>query len=88
MTLVWILQNPENFPIDMGYATPSHMGKPGEIWGVVRELQVDFGWSDAEIRGFLGQPHEALRGETWTEWSETAPLSEFDARGWSHRVTG
>jgi membrane dipeptidase len=53
-TLLWILQNPENFPIEMGYATPSHMGKPGEIWGVVRELQVNFGWSDDEIRGFLG----------------------------------
>jgi membrane dipeptidase len=53
-TLLWILQNPENFPIEMGYATASHMGKPGEIWGVVRELQDRYGWSDDEIRGFLG----------------------------------
>lgn len=53
-TLGWILRNPKNFPIEMGYATPSHMGKPGEIWGVVRELQDRFGWTDDEIRGFLG----------------------------------
>lgn len=53
-TLLWILKNPENFPIEMGYATPSHMGKPGEIWGIVRELQDRYGWSDDEIRGFLG----------------------------------
>lgn len=54
-TLLWILQNPENFPIEMGYATPSHMGMPGEVWGVVRELQTRYGWTDEEIRGFLGE---------------------------------
>ena len=53
-TLDWILHNPENFPVEMGYATASHMGKPGEIWGVVRELQERYGWSDDEIRGFIG----------------------------------
>jgi membrane dipeptidase len=53
-TLLWVLQNPKNFPVEMGYATPSHMGKPGEVWGVVRELQETYGWTDAEIRGFLG----------------------------------
>ncbi len=53
-TLLWILKNPKNFPIEMGYATPSHMGKPGEIWGVVRELEDTFGWTEDEIKGFLG----------------------------------
>lgn len=53
-TLGWVLRNPKNFPVEMGYATPSHMGKPGEIWGVVRELQDRYGWTDDEIRGFLG----------------------------------
>ena len=38
----------------MGYATPSHMGKPGEVWGVVRELIEIYGWTDDEISGFLG----------------------------------
>jgi membrane dipeptidase len=54
-TLLWILKNPKNFPIEMGYATPSHMGKPGEVWGVVRELRETYGWTDDEVRGFLGE---------------------------------
>jgi membrane dipeptidase len=54
-TLLWILRNPKNFPIEMGYATPSHMGKPGEVWGVVRELEDTYGWTESEIRGFLGE---------------------------------
>ena len=54
-TLLWILKNPKNFPPEMGYATPSHMGKPGEVWGVVRELMETYGWTEAEIRGFLGE---------------------------------
>lgn len=54
-TLLWILKNPENFPPEMGYATASHMGKPGEIWGVVRELEETHGWTESEIRGFLGE---------------------------------
>ena len=43
------------FPIEMGYATPSHMGMPGEVWGVAKELEVTFGWTEKEIRGFLGE---------------------------------
>jgi membrane dipeptidase len=54
-TLLWILRSPEQFPVEMGYATPSHMGKPGEIWGVARELEETFGWTEKEIRGFLGE---------------------------------
>ena len=54
-TLDWVLRNPENFPPEMGYASPSHMGKPGEIWGVVRELRDRYRWTDEEIRGFLGE---------------------------------
>lgn len=64
-TLLWILKNPENFPVEMGYATASHMGKPGEIWGVVRELQDRYGWSDNEIRGFLGENLLRLYEANW-----------------------
>lgn len=64
-TLLWILKNPKNFPIEMGYATPSHMGKPGEIWGVVRELQSRYSWSDKEIRGFLGENLMGLYRANW-----------------------
>ncbi|TLU64832.1 hypothetical protein FE810_10250 [Thalassotalea litorea] len=54
-TLDWILRNPKDFPIESGYATPSHMGKPGEIWGVVRELEDRYNWTKDEIEGFLGE---------------------------------
>lgn len=53
-TLDWILRNPEQFPPSMGYATPSHMGMPGEIWGAVKYLQENNGWTDEEIIGLLG----------------------------------
>jgi membrane dipeptidase len=53
-TLDWILRNPDQFPPSMGYATPSHMGMPGEIWGVVRYLQENHGWTDDEIVGLIG----------------------------------
>ena len=53
-TLMWVLKNPDQFPPSMGYASPSHMGMPGEIWGVVRVLQEVYGWTDDEISGLLG----------------------------------
>jgi membrane dipeptidase len=64
-TLLWILKNTNNFPVEMGYATPSHMGKPGEIWGMVRELQSRYSWSDEEIRGILGENLMRLYRANW-----------------------
>jgi membrane dipeptidase len=54
-TLDWVMRNPENFPPEMGYATPSHMGMPGEIWGAVKVLEDIYGWTEEEIRGLLGE---------------------------------
>ncbi|WNC70396.1 hypothetical protein RI845_10800 [Thalassotalea nanhaiensis] len=53
-TLMWILNNLDAFPESMGYASPSHMGMPGKIWGVVRALEEVYGWSEDEIKGLLG----------------------------------
>ena len=53
-TLDWVLRNPEMFPPEMGYASPSHMGMPREIWGVVRYLQENHGWTNDEIVGLIG----------------------------------
>ena len=64
-TLLWILRNPVNFPIEMGYATASHMGKPGEVWGVVRELEDTFDWTEDEIRGFLGDNLLRVYAANW-----------------------
>jgi membrane dipeptidase len=54
-SLMMILKNPEKYPPESGYASPSHMGMPGEIWGAVRVLQEVYGWTDKEIRGLLGE---------------------------------
>jgi membrane dipeptidase len=64
-TLDWILRNPANFPPEMGYATPSHMGKPGEVWGVVRVLEDIYGWTEDEIRGFLGKNLMRVYAANW-----------------------
>jgi len=64
-TLKWILENPQNFPIEMGYATPSHMGKPSEMWGAARVLQEVYGWTDDEISGFLGENLKRFYGQVW-----------------------
>lgn len=53
--LMMVLKNPEKYPPESGYASPSHMGMPGEIWGAVRVLQELYGWTDDEIRGLLGE---------------------------------
>jgi len=53
--LMWILKDPVQFPPESGYATPSHMGMPGEIWGAVKVLEEIYGWTEKEIRGLLGE---------------------------------
>jgi membrane dipeptidase len=64
-TLLWILKNPKNFPIEMGYATPSHMGKPSEMWGAGRVLEEVYGWTDEEIAGFLGENLVRFYNDVW-----------------------
>ena len=41
------------------------MGKPGEIWGVVRVLEDLYGWTEPEIRGFLGENLLRLYKANW-----------------------
>ena len=53
-SLIMILNDPEKYPPESGYATPSHMGMPGEIWGAVGYLQDHYNWTDEEIIGLLG----------------------------------
>lgn len=64
-TLLWILKNPDQFPPSMGYASPSHMGMPGEVWGVVAILEGTYGWTKEEIRGFLGENIIRVYKENW-----------------------
>lgn len=64
-SVMMILKNPEKYPPESGYATPSHMGMPGEIWGAVRLLQEVYGWTDDEIRGLLGENLLRVYGANW-----------------------
>ena len=64
-TLMWILSEPVQFPASSGYATPSHMGKPSEMWGAARVLQEVYGWTDDEIAGFLGENLKRFYGQVW-----------------------
>ncbi|WP_370979333.1 dipeptidase [Agaribacterium sp. ZY112] len=66
-TLLWILNNPKDFPVEMGYATPSHMGKPSEMWGVARVLKETYNWSDEEIAGFLGENLVRFYNTVWVD---------------------
>ena len=64
-SLHWILRNPKDFPVVSGYATPSHMGKPGEVWGASRVLQEVYGWTDEEVAGFLGENLVRFYRQVW-----------------------
>ncbi|WP_068546417.1 dipeptidase [Thalassotalea crassostreae] len=66
-TLHWILNNPKDFPIEMGYATPSHMGKPSEMWGAARVLEEVYGWTKEEVSGFLGENLKRFYGQVWAK---------------------
>ena len=52
---IWILSNPEAYPPEQGYGKPSQVAHSGDIWGVVPILEKEYGWSEEEIRGFLGE---------------------------------
>ena len=53
--LDFVLRNPESYPPELGYGSPTQIAQPGDIWGVVPVLENQYGWSEEEIRGFLGE---------------------------------
>ncbi|MGI9242866.1 MAG: dipeptidase, partial [Verrucomicrobiales bacterium] len=53
--LSFVLANPQSYPPELGYGSPTQMAQPGDIWGVVRVLEEKYKWKENEIRGFLGE---------------------------------
>jgi microsomal dipeptidase-like Zn-dependent dipeptidase len=53
--LDFVLRNPESYPPELGYGSPTQIAQPGDIWGVVPVLEEKYGWSEEEVRGFLGE---------------------------------
>jgi microsomal dipeptidase-like Zn-dependent dipeptidase len=53
--LDFVLRNPQSYPPELGYGSQTQIARPRDIWGVVRVLEDKYGWTEKEIRGFLGQ---------------------------------
>ena len=53
--LDFVLRNPDSYPPELGYGSQSQIALPRDIWGVVRVLESKYGWTEMEIRGFLGE---------------------------------
>lgn len=45
----------DKYPPEKGFAAPTQNAIGGDIWGVARVLEDEYGWSEEEIRGFLGE---------------------------------
>jgi len=50
-----VIANPEKYPPEQGYGSETQMAPPGDIWGVARVLEEQYGWTEEEIRGYLGE---------------------------------
>jgi microsomal dipeptidase-like Zn-dependent dipeptidase len=53
--LDFVLRNPDSYPPRLGYGAQTQIALPRDIWGVVAVLEKKYGWSEKEVRGFLGE---------------------------------
>lgn len=62
-----IIQVPlvDKYPPEKGFASPSQMAGIEDIWAVVRVLEDDYGWTEDEIRGFLGENLLRVYAANW-----------------------
>lgn len=49
------LQMPDVYPPEKGYGVPMENVATEDIWGIVKLLEEEHGWTEKEIRGFLGE---------------------------------
>ncbi|GAM73436.1 dipeptidase [Vibrio ishigakensis] len=45
----------DKYPPEKGFGAPTQNAGGGDIWGVTRVLEDKYGWSESDIRGFLGE---------------------------------
>ena len=45
----------DKYPPEKGFAAPTQNANGGDIWGVARVLEDKYGWTEDDIRGFLGE---------------------------------
>lgn len=60
-----IIANPDKYPPEQGYASETQMAPPGDIWGVARVLEDQYGWTEEEIRGYLGENIIRVYKDNW-----------------------
>jgi microsomal dipeptidase-like Zn-dependent dipeptidase len=53
--LDFVLRNPDSYPPELGYGAQTQIALPRDIWGVVAVLEGSYGWTQDEVRGFLGE---------------------------------
>jgi microsomal dipeptidase-like Zn-dependent dipeptidase len=63
--LDFVLRNPESYPPELGYGSQTQIAQPGDILGVVPILEDKYGWSEKEVRGFLGENLIRVYKENW-----------------------
>ena len=59
--------NVEIFPPELGFGAPTSNIAPENIWDVTAILEDEHGWSDSEIRGFLGENLMRVYEANWAE---------------------
>lgn len=60
-----VISNPDKYPPEQGYGSETQMAPPGDIWGVARVLEDRYGWTEEEIRGYLGENIIRVYRENW-----------------------
>lgn len=55
----------DKYPPEKGFAAPTQNSNGGDIWGVARALEDDYGWSEDDIRGFLGENLLRVYAANW-----------------------
>lgn len=65
LALHYILENPESYSSELDYDSQIQVAMPGDIWGVVPILEKKYGWSEKEIRGFLGENAMRVYKANW-----------------------
>lgn len=55
----------ENYPPEKGFGAPTQNAGGRDIWGVARVLEEKYGWSEEDIRGFLGENLMRVYAANW-----------------------
>ncbi len=54
-----------SYPPELGYGAQTQIALPRDIWGVVAVLEDQYGWTEEDVRGFLGENLLRVYGANW-----------------------